>query len=626
MQLFRSLVSVFCALMVGISIVQAQEAKLGDGFDGNRSVPVHIIQLYDDQGDVIRPEEHPLLPFSTQQTCQECHDYEEVSKGLHFNYMDPTLPAGRRGEPWVLVDRKTSTQIPLSYRPWEGTHRPEEVDLSPWEFIRLFGRHLPGGGVGEEIDPVNPDQYMRWLISGDLEINCLACHDAEPSHDQAEYALQVARENFRWAATATAGFASVEGSAADVPDNYDIYLGAVPDNPQVNPPQVHYKEHRFNQNDEVFFDIIRDVPEDRCYFCHSSTNLEKTQYERWETDEDVHLTSGMTCVDCHRNALDHKMVRGYEGERQGKNNPYAATLTCEGCHLRQESDAIPRGGRLGAPEPEHPGIPPVHFDVLTCTACHSGPWPSENTKGVKTARIHALGLQGTNKSPDVLPHVQYPVFVKGENGKIAPHKLFWPAYWGYKEGEEIQPVPPEEVVPITDEVLVGDTMRFVDWPPMEKGHVVQILTALSNQAAGEQQPVYVGGGKLYQLDESGELTGREHQAAAPYSWAFAHDVRPTEQSLGVRECEDCHAVDAPFSFGNVRVDASITSERGTMVSMTEFQGLGKVYPRVFALSFLFRPWLKVITLGASILLAAVLVLYAFLGFVRVLQVAGGEIS
>ncbi|HKJ67050.1 MAG TPA: hypothetical protein VKA68_03785, partial [bacterium] len=539
--------------MVGMSVVQAQEeAKLGDGFDGNRSYPAHIIQLYDAQGDVIQPEDQPLLPFSTQQTCQECHDYEEVSKGLHFNYMDPTLPAGRRGEPWVLVDRKTSTQIPLSYRPWEGTHRPKEVDLSPWEFIQIFGRHLPGGGAGAEIDPEDPDQYMRWMISGDLEINCLACHDAEASHDQAEYALQVARQNFRWAATATAGFASVEGSAADVPDNYDIYLGVVPDEPRVNPPQVHYDDHRFNENNEVFFDIERDVPEDRCYFCHSATNLEKTQYERWETDEDVHLTSGMTCVDCHRNALDHKMIRGYEGERQAQNNPYAATLTCEGCHLGQDNSEIPRGGRLGAPEPEHAGIPLVHFDVLTCTACHSGPWPSENTQGVKTARIHALGLHGTNKSPDVLPHVQYPVFVKGENGKIAPHKLFWPAYWGYKNGEEIQPIPPDEVAPIANEVLVGDTVDFVDWPPMQRGHVVQILQTLSNQAAGDEQPIYLGGGKLYQLNDAGELTSKEHSAAEPYSWALAHDVRTAEQSLGVRSCEDCHAVDAPFSFGNVR--------------------------------------------------------------------------
>ncbi|MEJ2051948.1 MAG: hypothetical protein P8Y60_19320, partial [Calditrichota bacterium] len=316
------------------TITQVQDTtKLGDGFDGNWANPVHLIKLYDDEGDLVTPDEQPLMPFSTKQTCQECHDYNTISKGWHFNYMDPSVPAGRPGEPWVLVNRKSSTQIPLSYRPWNGTFNPDSIGLSRWQFIQDFGRQLPGGGVGEHINPENPDIYMRWLISGDLQINCLACHDASPAHDESEYALQTIHQNFRWAATATAGFARVEGSAADVPNDYDIYRGTVPDDPNVIPPTVHYDKTRWDYNNQVFIDIQHTIPSNNCYFCHSSVNLEQGMFNRWKMDQDVHLTSGMTCVDCHREGLDHNTIRGYQGEPGRENDPYAESLTCEGCHL-----------------------------------------------------------------------------------------------------------------------------------------------------------------------------------------------------------------------------------------------------------------------------------------------------
>ncbi len=200
----------------------AQDAKLGDVSDGNRSIPVHLINLYDEEGSLIRPGDEPVLPFSTKQTCLPCHDYRKISSGWHFNAANPDVPAGRRGEPWILVDQRTATQIPLSYRPWPGTYRPEQVGLQPMRFIQMFGRHTPGGGVGEDEALQTPEFFMRWLVSGKLEINCLSCHNADPAHDQAEYANQIAHQNFRWAASASSGLASVRGSAEKMPDNYTI--------------------------------------------------------------------------------------------------------------------------------------------------------------------------------------------------------------------------------------------------------------------------------------------------------------------------------------------------------------------------------------------------------------------
>jgi len=57
--------------------------------------------------------------------------------------------------------------------------------------------------------------------------------------------------------------------------------------------------------------------------------------QKWVEDEDVHLTAGLKCVDCHRNGIDHNIIRGYAEEADISQNPLAATSTCEACHLPQ---------------------------------------------------------------------------------------------------------------------------------------------------------------------------------------------------------------------------------------------------------------------------------------------------
>ena len=42
--------------------------------DGSRARPVHLIPLYDEHGDDIRPNFDSPMPFSTRQTCGDCHD------------------------------------------------------------------------------------------------------------------------------------------------------------------------------------------------------------------------------------------------------------------------------------------------------------------------------------------------------------------------------------------------------------------------------------------------------------------------------------------------------------------------------------------------------------------------
>lgn len=618
--MLRKNITIYFSL--GLSILfftfplRAQEAKLGDIGDGSRTTPVHVINLYDEEGALIRLDDRPVLPFSTKQTCIQCHDYSKISSGWHFNASDPTVDPGRPGEPWILVDPITATQIPVSQRNWPGVYRPQQLGLTPWYFLQHFGRQMPGGGIAENDSLDGPDVAMRWWVSGKYEINCLACHSGAAEQDQAECALQLARQNYRWAAAAASGIATGHGSAKAMPDNYDIYYGVAPDDSRDVPPGIEYHAARFNKKGKVFFDLEREAPNNRCYFCHSTKDMTQSTAEKGRADKDVHLQAGMQCVDCHRNGLDHQMVRGYDGESGN------STLTCEGCHIGEENNDKPTNGRFGAPLPKHAGIPPVHFERLSCTACHSGPWPDENTHQIKTSRAHGLGTQGVKKTADVLPYLSSPVFVKGKDGKIAPHKLLWPTFWAFANGDSVAPISPERVKPFALLAIAADTLsdstnyariNAGNWPEFTPQKISGILDTLGKKFPDEGTPTFISGGFSYQLDTTGQLIKKESPAGQPYSWAFAHDVRPASQSLGVRGCSDCHDSNSPFYFGNVTVSTPVTGESIGSKKMTAFTRLGAVYPRVFSFSFLFRPWLKILLLLSVLILSAVFILYFFKG-------------
>ncbi len=598
----------------------SNQVFLGDQSDGSRAVPVHLIGLFDEDGEKILPDDKLVMPLSTKQTCGACHDYNSISGGWHFNSVDSNVPAGRSGQAWIYVDSRTATVIPLSYRNWAGTFRPEQAGLSAWQFTQLFGRQMPGGGPGE-LGSNNPDEIMRTFVSGKLEINCLACHSRHPGQDGAEYADQTARQNFRWAATGASGLATVTGIAKDMPDTYDYKLPTAQD----NPPSVTYHKDIFDKKEKVLFDVVRKAPVERCYFCHSNIDLNTSSSEKWAKDEDVHLAGGLLCVDCHRNGLEHNITRGYEGEEAVSSNKTAAVSSCRGCHLPLDACSIPGSGRMGAPVPEHRGIPVVHFDKLSCTACHSGPWPAEKTLRTKTSRAHGLGTHNVNKSNDALPYIETVVFARRADGKIGPHKLIWPAYWGNLKGETVTPIAVETVRTIAGSIITGEKPVIAgNWPELTVEQVAAALSALSLDKFVDGKAVYIAGGKLYSLDDKGGLVGSEHEAARPYLWPIAHDVRPAAQSLGVRACQDCHSISAPFLFGEVAVDSPIVSQRGAVRKMVEFEVVNPAYMKFFAFTFVFRPWLKAAAIGACAILGGILVLYALKALAFIAKTLGGS--
>ena len=574
----------------GAGPVRAESGQLaGQGNDGNRSKPVHRIEIYDDQGYRIRSFHENPQPFSTRTTCGRCHEYGEIASGWHFNGHDSEVEKGRPGQPWVLIDSRTRTQLPLSGRKWPGTFTPEELGMSAWDYLEMVSSHYPGGSYGEMDDEVG-----RHRISGCYEINCLACHNADPHQDQDMAALQAAMQNYRWIPAASSHMAVVDGATKYQNMFYD------PAFDEEDGVTTTYKEGLFDSEDMVLFDITGKPLNERCYFCHSNKDMSVDPEKEWTQDQDVHLQSGMNCVDCHRNGDDHMITRGIETEGPGK------TLTCEGCHLG-DHEQVPELGRMGAPKPKHRGIPTIHFEQLNCTACHSSTWPAKEAGRWKTARIHRTGLHGPHTPYVPQPHVYAPVLMKDADGKIGPYKLFWPAYWGIESEEKIIPIPPEKVLEKAGAALKIDVEKVDDWRPLTEEQIADVLKILSSS---EEQAVYIAGGKLYRLNAEGGLASKEHDVAKPVAWAIAHDVRPAEQSLGVRKCKDCHTTDSPFFFGKVEVDTPVRTEAGVeFAEMIEIQGIDRMYMWAFNFSFIFRPFLKIIAFVCCGLIGVVVLAY-----------------
>ncbi len=433
-------------------------------FDGGKAVPVHRIPLTAEDGQGIVPTMPHSMPFSAKMTCGACHDYEKIHSGTHF----AGAGEGRSTEPWIVVDEKSGTQVPADRR-----------HLSAWEFTKQFGSHLPGGAISDPEDKLaNPES--RWDVSGGLEINCMACHSQSPRQDMTEWAKQIGRENFRWAATAASGIGEVGGMASRLPDYWNIYDGANPDDHVFAvPPSVNYDSSLFDSKHRAWLDIGK--PQDKsCLYCHTTYSVGTP---RMELQPDVHTAAGLACVDCHRNGEDHQILRGT-----------TAAMSCAAGHIQT--------GQLGAPIAAHKGLPPIHLEKLTCTACHSG---SQGLHTVRTSRANRLGIHGRAQWFTESPFIVEPVFVENDEGKIEPRRMMWPAYWAYQDG-----------IPIDDDLVEQAATGVLD-------AAQQVGTLLGELAGSENalgEPLFATGGNLYRRNTDGGLD-RVGKMNTPLTWLWS---------------------------------------------------------------------------------------------------------
>jgi hypothetical protein len=470
---------------------EPQDKQTIQPWDGSRTTAVHMIQLKDEFDQLVIPTESYPLPYSTKYTCAPCHDYSIIGGGLHFS-SHSSSQNGRPGEPWIWVDVKTGTVLPLAYQDWEGVWSPSDLGLTAWSFTLLFGRHMNGGGISEPGDEETSPE-SRWNVSGKLEINCMGCHNASRMQSHSEWAKQVLRQNFRWAAVAASGLGEVGGMASRLPETWDLYDGPNPDDTEwAVVPFVKYARERFDSKHRVFFDIAPEIDDQRCLACHS---VHQVGAKRSTANQDVHSAAGLRCVDCHPNDVSHEMIRGYEGEAHEYQEKERAEFTCQGCHMGENLSQRggPDQGRLGAPYPQHPGMPAVHFEKLSCTVCHSGSLPSKTLTRIRTSRANRLGIYGIAQWFTEWPHIVEPVFSKDRTGKISPHRLIWPSFWARLEGERVTPLKPADVAEAAGSLLAAEQ------------DASEVLKALALYADIPGIPVLVLSGKVYEPNVDGLL-------------------------------------------------------------------------------------------------------------------------
>lgn len=466
-------------------------------YDGGRVTPKHLLPLSNEDGDVIVPGDPSALPPSTEQTCGQCHDLTLIKQGFHFAQTNVCLGLT---EPWFWVDAQTASQIPISLRPGDGRYAPEALGLSSWDFTRLFGRHLPGGGLSAPTNTI--DQGGRWEVTGRAEMNCFACH-AQNHYDHSEYVRQMERQNWRWASTAATGLGDVLGMGSRMQDSWCPMLGSNPDDKVFAiAPSVRYHTHLFDAKNRVDLQVGR--PKDvNCLNCHS---VAPVGAKRLEQMGDVHTHAGLKCVDCHRNDLSHSIHRGVASDSKPE------VSTCSGCHAN---------GYYGAPKPIHRGIPLIHFQKLACTVCHSSSGPNQEPQLVRTAKANRIGVYGRAIWATDLPHILEPVYVANEQGVIEPRRMMWPSFWAERSKDgTLLPLTPEAV-----QAVLGDTLAV----RKRAGSVLRMIGENDNLPG---QVALAIDGKLFTTDDDGGSKPLGQEVTTIYLYGYEESTfRDTNQSV-----------------------------------------------------------------------------------------------
>ena len=214
-------------------------------------------------------------------------------------------------------------------------------------------------------------------------------------------------------------------------------------------------------------------------------------------------------------------------------------------------------GGLGAPIPKHEGLPKVHLEKITCTACHSGPIPRKDPYPTQTSFAHGLGLMTEEPIEErAIPAIFSPAFRRGETtGRIGVYRYAYPIWWGYRDSKGT-------VVPLPFE-SIGAAFQHPRDLKTDEGLLAafdMLAKALRHTPQACAPLVYINAGRIFERGPDGKVKSTPHRIADPYFWPIAHDVRPVGESLGAKGCGDCHSKDSPFFFGNVIRDPLAATE------------------------------------------------------------------
>jgi len=626
--------------------------------------------LRDEAGNVIDPVSgvNDTVPYSPRQTCSAagCHDYAKTTQGFHFTQGKGETPSkefaarynwvtspGNYGGNWCSpaplyrqLAPKTNTSARL-------------IDMTSFDFVTATcGNCHPGGGPleydreGKRYDVwmrdpasglipggdnnLDGDYYKaRWSETGVIEADCLLCH--QPEYDLKKRNAELAGLNFKWAATAGAGFAVVKGQVA-----------------AGERPVVAYEKGKFDADGNVLVHMAPEPRNETCLGCHAKPDWKK-RGASYTVRTDVHMAAGLRCVDCHaagsraadpriRDREAHQFGKGDDPSSWVRNDLDNTVRSCESCHV---------DGWRNAPRATHAWLPPLHMEKIACQTCHIP------ARAVKSALVQASDVY--NPAPRITPPAKHiwtfydqemgfwnhygdlelftskdeptditrPTLIRYK-GKIYPANRVHSAWVGFEEegkpglnqlfmkdffqmwtqhrGDPKNKFP--ELAKITDDNKDGviEVNRAEEIDAL-LASVKTYLEATGFPMAGRRL-VWVTDDRAYYSSKESQNLPREAYEATPYAsvYKFSHDISPAGAALGTGGCTDCHRGGSPFFQGAV-LDKPFAGDdaRPSWVANSQILGLSPVWVRLGAFR---EEWLKPALYGLIGILAF---LAAFLG-------------
>lgn len=565
--------------------------------------------LYDEDGNVINPAKgiNTGKPYSPRQTCGKCHDYDKITQGFHFQQGKDEKPDSIMNNRFQWVSHPGNyggnwcSPAPL-YRALaaKNNHSAKDIDMTSFDFITATcGACHPGGGPlefdrnGKRYDKFMADTSNRmkalgennfdgdyfkanWVNTGVIEADCQLCH--LPEYNYKERNNQLAKWNFKWAATQGSGLAFVEGSVKDT-----------------IPVVVKYDINKFDKDGKLSIHLVREVRNETCLNCHAKPDWKK-KGTTYSNRRDVHMNAGLKCVDCHTagSMASNELIRGKEVHQVGKGDDPSGNVrndldntvrSCQDCHI---------SGYLNAPIAKHSWLPPVHLEKIACQTCHI---PERSVKAA-LVQVSDIYNPGTKISPPGKyiwtfydQHLKYwnhygelEMFTAKDQptdpftpslsrykGVIYPMNMVHSAWPGiYTEGRPGLNQPKmadiyqmwvmhrkdNSVYPELSKIADnnGDSIPEVNSAVEIDAFIQSVVAHLKFKGYDltGKQVVWVNDDRMYLNGNDFKLLDKETYEASPYASVhkFSHDIAPARAALGRNGCTDCHSFSSSFFFAS----------------------------------------------------------------------------
>jgi hypothetical protein len=544
------------------------------------------------------------VPYSPRKTCGACHNYDQITKGYHFQQgrMDGTgkiivSDSFDPKYPWNLSSgmygKHSLACLDASQLAKKTNTHASEIDKSSFFYVRNCGPCHPGGGFGEydrkgnfyydeetkkfgyELsgdDPQLDGDYTSmsmgnveygasWDRSGLSEADCLICHLKGYQWKERGAALRAGL--FRYGPTVGAGWATVKLSQEDSW------------NPKAEEVEIDYSKKEVADFENLHLQITRRPRDENCWTCHALSDGKK-RGRQWSPETDIHKSKDLSCVSCHPADKEHNFAKGDTLQESVRNDLDHTMNSCEDCHYK--------GKDRKAPRYRHP-FSPRHMRRIACQTCHI-PFqtaPADLVYDLSTGTPVAYDTSKFLSSEAIDPRKKttdlstwFPT-IREFKGKIVPAKSLIAIYFGDLD-ENTNVVKPiflwkiREVKKPSLKDNNGDGIPEINTTDEIKAFLKALKEKdrFGNPVAN--QPVLMKGGFLYRLDKKGEVEKTRHEQADLIDFSLSHNIVSGPAVIGSKGCKDCHSKNSPFFLRKILIDPY--DEKGKPVYIETWERLG----------------------------------------------------